>query len=542
MSKLDEKSNATLALIPRAAKKIAIVGDKSAQIGTVFHHLSPNCEQERFPNSRRFLQHLEDEHHTKWDAVILTAQAAQAGFPLEVLKKSSATLTAKGMVIFEVRNPFHFKQLDRKIMGQGSGSSKLSTGLIEKAEQFSTRLKKEIKGAGLRIDRYSRLADEAGADWLEKSQLANGLSDGQKNKLLSLCSTSAMLFRLTQSPMPQIRIQAKILKPVGGVNDIRINHPLAALQTMAGVNVHISENQSVQKTMPHGIEKVFLWQRPVMTFANELKAIQALRQAGYLIIVDFDDHPSPWPAIAENNYLTFAGAHAVQTTNEALASFIRKHNPEVGVFQNQLNHLPARDFQEPSNTARIFFGALNRAEDYKSLLPLLNAALSKFEFPYHFDVVGDESFFEQLQTERKSFYPRATYREYLNVLETADIALMPLKNGEFNRMKSDLKMVEASGSGAVPIASNVVYEQTDPNSDFSEICKDDSAFIAALVKLVNNPAARLEKQIKGRAFVEGSRMLSDHCQSRYDWLASLISKRNELDYQLGKRLQRIIPK
>lgn len=542
MIQLDEKSNATLALIPRNAKRVAIIGAKAAQIGTAFHHLSPACHLDKFPNSKRFFQFLTDSSDAVFDAIILTSQSAQQGMPQAVLTNAMPRLTPSGIVIFEVQNPFHFRQLDQKLSQVTAPSQKIIDVLLGKAGVFTDRLKFEIRKSGLTVDRFNRLYDLDMPNWLDQSVFGQNLQADQRAKVTAIASASVFLLRLTRRKVPQLRIQAKILKPVGGVNDVRINEPLAALQTLPGVKVHISENQRLIPEKKPDFEKVFIWQRPVMSFTQSVSMVQSLRKAGYLIIVEFDDHPSPWPTIAENNYLTFAGAHAVQTTNEVLADFIRKHNPHVGVFANQLNKLSFRSLDKPSDIPRIFFGALNRGDDYKNLMPLLNDAINSFEGPFHFDVMQDQAFFEALQTDHKTFHPRSRYQDYRAVLAAADISLMPLLNDEFNRMKSDLKMVEACGAGVVPVANAVVYGKTDPNSAFSEICSDDRAFAAALVKLVNAPKYRFEKQQRAREYAVQHRMLSDHYEDRYNWIMDLLAKRNELDKQLGLRLQKILPK
>ncbi|WP_148301783.1 glycosyltransferase family protein [Sneathiella glossodoripedis] len=540
-SKLNEISKATLALIPRAVKTAALVGQNAAQIGMEYSHLSPNCQQTRFPNTRRFLQFTEDKTKTSWDAIIVTGQIAQFTETSQLLAKFIKVLDTAGVLIFECRNPYHFKQLEQKLNLSSNPDPNLIQAILAKAENYSKKITAAFKASGYEIDRLVRVKDNRSQEWINSSGLREALPDKIYQRLTKVCSSLAFLFRLTPIKHPQFRIQAKILQPVGGVNDVRVNFPLAALQTIPGVQIHISQNQSIKAVKQQGIEKVFLWQRPVMTFEHSVPVIQQLRAAGYLIIVEFDDHTSPWPAIEENNYLTFAGAHAVQTTNQSMANFIRNHNPEVGIFPNQLHHFPSRDLTVPAEAAGIFFGALNRKEDYKTLLPCINGALNELKERFHFHVVGDEYFFENLRTDHKSFHPRGSYQEYLNVLIKADIALMPLADTEFNRLKSDLKMVEAAGCGAVPIASAVVYEQTDLQRDFSEICSEDNEFVSALIKLVNNPDIRLEKQKKGREYVQSNRMLSDHCQSRYQWLSNLITRRNELDQALASRLQKILP-
>ncbi len=538
---IPQSMNECLSLIPRNAQKIALVGTASAHMGTTFHQLSPKAKQERFPNIRRFLDHLKAAPLIVYDCVVLQAQPGAEGFTKASLMPLHARVAQDGVLLLDVVNPFYFKQIDRKLAKAGPLDERLLAAVIEKSDDFSKRLTLEMQAAGFRVDHISRLPDKGFVPWVNQSQLTAHLKNETKEKLARIALSPSFVFRLTKTAALQIRIQAKTLKPVGGVNDVRINEPLAAMNTIAGVRTRVGQAQTIH-TGSGKFQKVFIWQRPVMSFEHSLQAIQQLRAAGYLIIVEFDDHPSPWPVIAENNFLTFAGAHAVQTTNEALAALIGHHNPEVGVFPNQLNRLPFRSLPRAVDRARIFFGALNRANDYKNILPEINKAIAAFKGAFHFDVMGDEAFFQALETDQKNFQKLSDYGGYRKTLAQADVALMPLADNEFNRMKSDLKLIEAAGAGAVAIASDTVYESTDPESEFSEICRTPEAFGAALVRLVNDPDYRLSKQRKARAYVQDNRLLSDHYMARYDWIRDLLDRRAALDLSLGDRLVAIAPK
>lgn len=537
---IPQSMNICLSLIPRNAQKIALVGTASAVMGTAFHQMSPKAKQERFPNIRRFLDHLKTAPETVYDGVVLQSQPGAEGFTKASLIPLFAHVAKDGVLLLDVVNPFYFKQVERKLAKSGPLDETLLAAIGQKSDEFSKRLTLEIQAAGFRVDHISRLPDTGFVSWVNQSPLTAHLKNETKEKLARIALSPSFVFRLTKAAAVQIRIQSKTLKPVGGVNDVRINEPLAAMGTIPGVRTHAGQAPTIQQGGGK-LQKVFIWQRPVMSFEQSLQMVQELRKAGYLIIVEFDDHPSPWPMIAENNFLTFAGAHAVQTTNEALADLIRAHNPEVGVFPNQLNRLPFRSLRQANETARIFFGALNRENDYKDILPEINKAISAFEGAFHFDVMGDETFFEGLETDQKSYQKRSDYGGYRKALAQTDIALMPLAENTFNQMKSDLKLIEAAGAGAVAVASDTVYASTDPDSEFSEICRTPEAFGAALVQLVNDPAYRLSKQRKARAYVQDNRLLGDHYMARYVWIRGLLDRRTELDQELEGRLAAITP-
>jgi len=190
----------------------------------------------------------------------------------------------------------------------------------------------------------------------------------------------------------------------------------------------------------------------------------------------------------------------------------------------------------PSEKPVIFFGALNREKDWAPILPAINRMLKTVSGDYHFNVVFDQKFFEGLVTERKSFYPECKYPEYLEIVRNSDIALLPLQDNLFNRMKSDLKLVEVAGAGAVPIASPVVYQQSDPKGEFTEFAQTGDEFAEKLKHLIEDTAYRHARQKSARNHVRQNRLLHQHVQNRYVWLMDLLERRDELDQKLGERL------
>ena len=170
----------------------------------------------------------------------------------------------------------------------------------------------------------------------------------------------------------------------------------------------------------------------------------------------------------------------------------------------------------------------------------VNKALRETKTPYVFDVVFDKEFFDTLETENKTFTPQCPYSVYKSSLLKADISLMPLRATGFNEMKSDLKLVESAGHGAVPVASTVVYGEDPAFREFSMICVQPDDFGTALTMLIENPERRLSMQQKGREYVKKNRLLCHHLDNRYDWYKRLLKNHDTLDHALEIRLARIV--
>ncbi len=512
--------SAALQTISKNAERLTLIG-KSPFLEMLEKHYAsynPGCEQNRYASlAPDFLELGNDD--------VLFLSGIRLDHPefaglLKTLRQSSRS----GSLVIECMNPFYFRHL------------KLRPSDPDKLESdFSIFLRRNdglISEAGWLKDRQLRSGHEGDAftRWLEEG------SEVFSETALKILGAPFILYRLICEPVRRIGFQAQVLKPVGGVNDVRIVEPLSALSSLPGINAQVSRQESLLPAK-EGLERIMILHRPILTFAGSLAGLQKMREAGYLIVTEFDDHPSPWPAIEENRYLTFAGVHAVQTTTPVLAGYLKNHNPEIGIFSNQLNRLPDISERKPEAPVTIFFGALNRQQDWQPIIKDLNQALKTLRHSYWFDIIFDRDFYEALETDHKSFTPQCPYAVYKSRLQSADIALMPLLDTEFNRMKSDLKFVEAAGFGAVPVASPVVYRDCDPQGEFSMICHTPADFGKAVAYLVNHPEDLKVRQQKARTYVKEKRLLSQHLKNRMDWYHSLLDRREELDRSLEERLK-----
>lgn len=528
-----------LRLIPRNAGKVAFIGDAHVRCGSDFHAINPECNIAEFLRVEQFLAD---------DAVITGGQAFDGIMIMhsdldgddQCLASVADYLLPDGVLALELVNPFHLAQLDNvensAVLGKEMQLKK--TGV--KSSKFWSDIRRKIQESGFHIDQLvtTSVSDAVFHKWQDEQEVSSFKESDQFQGLLSFIRSPYFLYRLTKKVFPKIHIQAQVLKPIGGVNDVRVHEPLEALASLPGVSVSVMEEARLSAGK-NELSKIFLWHRPVLTWEKSLTTIQQLRKAGYLIITEFDDHHAPWPDIEANQFLSFAGVHAVQTTTPALAQMFRQFNPEIGVFGNQLNELVPRKATLRPKQTQIFFGALNRQADWAPIMGPLNKALNATKEDFCFEVVFDKAFYDALDTPNKHFTPQCPYGLYKSKLLEADISLMPLLPNEFNRMKSDLKFVEAAGCGAVPVASDVVYEACDPEGEFSIICKTPSSFADAVILLIEDPFKRASMQLKAREYVRKSRLLCHQVSDRYAWYVDLLNRWDSLDHALDKRLQNL---
>ncbi|MEO0392658.1 MAG: glycosyltransferase, partial [Pseudomonadota bacterium] len=342
------------------------------------------------------------------------------------------------------------------------------------------------------------------------------------------------VLRGTKDPLPKRRmlVQAMMLKPVGGVNDVRIGRPLSALRSMTGVETVASvRNFSFMERAPD-VAKIMIWQRPVHQ-KHEAEKILKLMERGYVVVTEFDDHLMRWPAIEANDYLTIKGCHGVQTSTDYLAAIFREQMADqqrpIAVFPNSLLDLPEpQNFDNPK-TLRVFFGALNREEDWAPIMPGLNQAIASLtdKAQLFFDVIHDRAFFEALETEHKVFTETCPYATYLDQLSQADIALLPLADTLFNRCKSDLKFIEAGGCGCAVLASDTLYNLTVKDGETGHLITKPEDFGTRLLAMVDDPEGAKSMGDAARAYVRSERMMASQVEARLDWYQELWDTRHE---------------
>lgn len=301
--------------------------------------------------------------------------------------------------------------------------------------------------------------------------------------------------------------------------------------------------------------RIFINQRMCFpSFAVGLDFFNILREKEILFISEMDDHPVLWEEdYKKTAWINFRAVHAIQTSTPYLADFLSQFNPHVTVFANHLRRLPQpRDFDHEFKQKRpvtIFFGALNRDGDFIELLPALNRIAKQYGNKLAFKILSRKNLFDALETPNKTFVGDmkrydgqfVTYAEYENAIRTSDIAILPLRDNEFNRSKSDLKFIECAGNGAVVLASPVVYANSIEEGKTGFIYRDERDFVNKLNLLIKNRNLRRMVAEKAYDYVRHERLMSQHYEERLDWYGELLQRLPELTAEAQARVEKFIP-
>ena len=297
-------------------------------------------------------------------------------------------------------------------------------------------------------------------------------------------------------------------------------------------------------------DSILLMERRWLLCSGEVsQVLSGLTARGNILLQEFDDHPLISEKMKADNYFAFRAVSAVQTSTQYLADVLREFNPHTYLFENQLASLPERRIYNMKNErVTIFFGALNRRPDWEPLMPAINAAIRRYGDRLHFHVISDHAFYEALETEEKDFAGGvrdasivAPYERYTAALHDADIALLPLRDTEFNRAKSDLKFIEAAGHGAVALASPTVYAETIRDGETGLIFRSTEEFAEKLDLLIERADLRRSLAEHAYRYVAEHRLLEYHLDDYITAYQEMLTRREEFERDRRARIAKFFP-
>ena len=473
------------------------------------------------------------------DCLITRGHLLSAKEPWKDIQRLSAAISDDGVLLASFENAEHWLHA-RKFFLEPSQKLDNDSHSTHDDQLYSLNTIQNIyQRAGLNVLEIIGIA-VVGMEYQKFLQAAQGLLKFYDIDEVAFTRRSTVKHYIVRAvkkaPEKRLFIQSMILPPIAACNDKRIHEPMSCLRTIAGVRAVSKEKKIRIARVTEDEPRIFLWQRPIMTRPDSPKRLREILRAGYLVIVEFDDDPRRWQAIVDDDYLTFRGVHAVQTSTESLANFLRQFNPNVAVFPNQIMELGQRKTKKDGGKVQLFFGALNREDDWRPLMSSLNKILIEFEQDLQIMVVHDRKFFDELVTPNKVFYPLCDYTQYLQLLNGCDIGLLPLEPTEFNQYKSDLKFIEYAAHGIVALASSCVYETSIQEGKTGMLFHNENDFEDKLRLLIMNADTRTKIANAAYQWVAENRLLGMHYRDRYDWYQQLLGRLPELNQELQQRM------
>jgi glycosyltransferase involved in cell wall biosynthesis/SAM-dependent methyltransferase len=342
----------------------------------------------------------------------------------------------------------------------------------------------------------------------------------------------------SQQPPRRLLVQTLLISTIAS-DTVRVYQPDRLLSTIPGTRtVSRVKNADLMVGFPDEA-KVFIWQRDRWNLHQAIEKQRLLLRFGYLAIAEIDDDPRIWQDHRDHDFIFFRSCHCIQTSTEPLAELLRQFNPHVKVFPNQVFALPPQRVYSDRDPVRLFFGALNREADWAPLMDTINHVLTKFGDQVWVNVVYDRRFYDALTTPHKTFEPLCDYDRYHQILRQCDLTILPLNHTDFNRMKSDLKLIECAKQGVAVLASPTVYERSILEDKTGLIYRSIEEFELKLKQLIEQTSFRRQLAENAYQWVKQHRLLCQHYRQRHEWYLEMYDRLPELTLALRDRVPQI---
>ncbi|NMC62079.1 MAG: glycosyltransferase family 4 protein, partial [SAR324 cluster bacterium] len=215
-----------------------------------------------------------------------------------------------------------------------------------------------------------------------------------------------------------------------------------------------------------------------------LPLIEKRRRLGKKTLVEYNDNfydVQAWSPVAEawqspllwQRYERIMKiSDGIIVTGEGLRDVLSSHiSQRYYIIENHLPKVPdSYESLQQKKTPYISIGwggSLGHMADFLSIVPVIKAVLA--EIPgTKLHVMGNETIPSLLEfpKEKLVFKPWGSVEEYFHFWEEIHIGIAPLLDTPYNRCRSDIKAVEMSAMGVLPLLSNAIpyknfLEQTD---------------------------------------------------------------------------------
>jgi hypothetical protein len=251
---------------------------------------------------------------------------------------------------------------------------------------------------------------------------------------------------------------------------------------------------------------------------NGSELIQKLKEANVPYVLDIDDdyrlpewhilaHQAKSERHAEKILQALHYAKAITTTHEYLSGTLKHEASQPNAFEipNAINPKEEQYQVKKRNFDIVKFGwsgSITHFEDvmlmHDGLLSLYNQEQYKFQVIYGGYSKDDEmakaiagvlSCKGKASPNQFATYPSVSINDYAKFYDEIDVSLIPLRDNRFNKLKSNLKLIESGFKKKACIVSNVhPYEPMLVHGKNCLVVKHKNDWYRHMVKLIENPA------------------------------------------------------
>lgn len=528
-------------LIPPDAAIVVEISDRDSPLGSYYRSRNPQGQYWCLA-PREALTSVANLPAGQVDCLVYNQSLGQVSDPVRLLQTQVSLLQGEGIILASLANSQHWRVLVNFLKGNWPLSLTQPESAYPDQLFALAGMRSLCAQAGLSVWDIQTIAqpaqdlDRLVQDLLPVLTVLNiDPQDFQQRSAIS-----HYLVRATKTPLtaPKLLIQTYVAVP-DSCGPVRVYDP-----DQFSATIPYTRTQQVEKARGDKIllnlaqpdeAKVFIWQRTLSHYPDDLASQKALLDRGYLIVSEWDDDPRFWQQEQAHNFFRIRSSHCVQVATPALAEFLSQFNPHVQVFANQLTALPEPRTDLSTAAPILLLGGIRYPQDWQPIVPALNRVLA--QFPHlEIKVIHAQDFFAALETPRKMFYPFCPLAQYYEILRTCHIGILPLADTAFNRMKSDLKFLEHAGHQVVALASPIVYADSVIDGETGLLYHSPTEFEAKLMQLIEKPDWRQTIAANAYTWVRDHRLLSQHYRQRRAWYLAMLAKREQLTADLQQRV------
>lgn len=343
-----------------------------------------------------------------------------------------------------------------------------------------------------------------------------------------------------------------IARSNSGVAEHRLRIPFSLME---GIDIEFTSNQD--ETIYNDCDMVVF--NRTLPGESMLWLLRLQDKIGFKICIDIDDYwilgkehilyeAEKEAKLGEFQERCLAHADVVFCTHERLAEEIKPFNENVHIIPNSITRKTAQfDIQtEPSDYVRLFWQGsrthekdleilshpVNSLKDIKNKIELMIAGAEEVSdgevdplwvkmieaycgVKYKGDRIIDSGLLS-----RHQYFLGLSASEYYGTYKFADICLAPLIRNQFNRQKSNLKILEAANMGLPVIASQVHPYLSMPVS----YCLRSSDWSFHIRRMVDSKEAREDEGAK----------LKEFCDSNYNFDKINLERKQILEYEISR--------
>lgn len=325
--------------------------------------------------------------------------------------------------------------------------------------------------------------------------------------------------------------------------------------------VEVSQIPSIDHYSESELQKfdIIIASRAISRIKNDLYLWDIVKRLNIPVIIDTDDHyklnhshiiKRDWLAHerAKSLIYNFKNADSIITTNNYLKTQLKDFNKEIEVFPNVI------DFEQsqfiPNHQVSSFktdlvhigwSGSVTHLEDLRLIEPELLSLNKSKEKDYKLMLAGyyegDATWdkYEKIFTsnyilgdENYGRINAANVYSYAQAYNLFDIGIIPLRDNEFNRAKSDLKLLEMGAFGLPCIVSDIeVYKEIGKHG-VNCLFSGKKDWYKSIRKLIENPSLRKELGENLRNDVLTLRNEKTWRKKRLEYYQFLIDKKRNI--------------